>query len=431
MSSTHVLGFEALQGIYEAIAGDVGEVFIERLIHSVSKIQNAKFVAITRGEGDPVDRVSAVYAWDNGAFRTDVTYCLEGSPCEFVFRGQEIVIPFDLATRFPDEEGFESYVGLPLRSSAGQVSGHLIMLSASKLENRDAVLPILRIFAKRAEAELQRIDYENERQKLIDEVQARSERLKRLHQAAHERNLFKTRLVGLIAHDLRGSLAAISAQAELAQALLHRNMPDSAARAMRACNKIENNVERMSGQIEATLARVRTECRVLTPSFNKSDVVEIAQAALDANRVEAERKSISVSFDASRSLYALFDDNLLFPAIDNLLSNAIKYTHRGGSVTLEVLACSKGEVIISVTDTGQGLSREDCDRAFQPFETLSAVPTDGESSTGMGLFNVKAVAEAHGGIATVTSEGIGRGATFSIIFPRRAIEEIEQVKQAS
>ncbi len=430
MANTQSLGFEALQGIYEAIAGDFGEVFIERLIHSVSKMQNAKFVAITRGQGDPVDRVSSVYAWDNGTFKNDVSYCLQGSPCEFVFRGQEIVIPFDLAERFPEEEGFESYIGLPLMSSAGQVRGHFIMLSGSKLENRDAVVSILRIFAKRAEAELQRIDYENERQKLIDDIQARSERLNRLHKAEHEKNLFKTRLIGLIAHDLRGSLAAISAQSELAQAILKRDAPDSAARAMRSCEKINRNVDRMSGQIEATLERVRTECKVLTPNFSKSDVLEIAQSALDANRDEAERKSISLSFLASQSVFAWFDENLLFPAIDNLLSNAIKYTHRGGSVALEVLGCSKGEITISVTDTGQGLSHEDCGRAFQPFETLSALPTDGESSTGMGLFNIKAVAEAHGGSATVISEGIGRGAKFSIIFPHRTLGEVDQFKQA-
>jgi signal transduction histidine kinase len=420
MAPTKALDFEALHGIYDAVAGDFGEVFIERLIYSVSKIQNAKFVAITRGEGAPIDRVSSVYAWDNGTFRSDVSYCLEGSPCEFVFRGQEIVIPFNLAARFPDEDGFESYVGIPLMSSDGQVSGHLIMLSASKLENADAVVSILRIFAKRAEVELQRIDHEDERQKLVDDVKSRSDRLKSLYKAAHERNLFKTRLVGLIAHDLRGSLAAISAQTELAQAILQRDAPGSTAKVLRACDKITRNVDRMSGQIEATLARVRTECKALTPDFTKSDLVEIAQSVLDANKVEAERKMIALSFLAPQSLFAWFDENLIFPAIDNLLTNAIKYTHRGGSVTLEVLICSEGEVTVAVTDTGQGLSREDCARAFQPFETLTAVPTDGESSTGMGLFNVKAVAEAHGGRVTAQSDGVGFGSRFSITFPQLA-----------
>ena len=346
MATNQVLDYDALQGIYEAIAGDFGEAFIKRLIHSVSKIQDAKFVAITRGQGDPIDRVNSVYAWDNGSFRSDVSYCLEGSPCEFVYQGQEVVIPFDLAERFPDEEGFESYIGLPLTSSGGHVSGHLIMLSGTKLENKDAIVSILRIFAKRAEVELQRIDFENERQKLLDDVRARSERLKSLYKASHERNLFKTRLVGLIAHDLRGSLAAISAQTELAQAILRRDAPNRTARTLRACDKIARNVDRMSGQIEATLERVRTECKVLTPNFTKSDIVEIAQSALDANKVEAERKSISLSFTAPPSLRARFDENLMFPAIDNLLSNAIKYTHRGGSVTLEVVICSKAEVKI-------------------------------------------------------------------------------------
>ncbi|MDU8943379.1 ATP-binding protein [Ovoidimarina sediminis] len=57
-------------------------------------------------------------------------------------------------------------------------------------------------------------------------------------------------------------------------------------------------------------------------------------------------------------------------------------------------------------------------KVFTPFQTLSARPTSGESSTGLGLANVQATARAHGGAATVESDGTGCGATFGIVMPQ-------------
>lgn len=412
--------FNLFRGLYEAIAGDFGEVFIERLVRALNVTLDAEFVAITRGEGTPIDRVKTVFAWDSDGFRSDVSYNLEGTPCEAVFEGTEVVIPCDLAALFPDEAGFESYIGIPLRTALGQVSGHLMVMSASKLSDSDAATAILRVFAKRAEAELQRMDYEHERQRMIGDLQFQTDRLQTLYQAAHDANVFKTRLVGLIAHDLRGPLSAISAQAELARAILLRDQPDGLTKTIRACEKIDRNVERMSEQIEATLERVRAECRILSLKPKLNDVVEIARSVVDANSCDAKKKSISLLFCGPPSLQAAVDETLLFSAVDNLVTNAIKYTHPGGSATLEVRVNRAGEKILEVADTGQGLSQGDCARAFQDFQTLSAKPTGNETSTGMGLANVKAIAEAHGGRVAVTSPGVGCGASFSIVLPNHA-----------
>ncbi|WP_300063048.1 HAMP domain-containing sensor histidine kinase [uncultured Roseobacter sp.] len=292
-----------------------------------------------------------------------------------------------------------------------------MVVSGIKLEKSEAVASILRVFAKRAEVELQRIDYKDERQRMIGDLQFQTDRLQNLYRAAHDATLFKTRLVGLIAHDLRGSLGAILAQAEPAQAVMLRDTPDSTAKTIRACEKINRNVERMSEQIDATLDRVRSEFRMMKPKIKSADTIEIVRSVLEANKCDAKKKSISFLFRAPQSLRAAFDEALLFSAIDNLVTNAIKYTHPVGSATLEVRVDQRGETILEAADTGQGLSRQDCARAFQDFQTLSAKPTGCESSIGMGLASVKAIAGGHDGRVAVTSEGIGCSASFSIVLP--------------
>lgn len=101
--------------------------------------------------------------------------------------------------------------------------------------------------------------------------------------------------------------------------------------------------------------------------------------------------------------------------VDNLLGNAVKYTYPGGSVRLE-LRVLDGEVVTSVHDTGQGLDENDLAQVFHSFRTLSAQPTGGETSTGLGLAIARGIVEMRGGRIWVQSEK-GRSATFSFALP--------------
>jgi signal transduction histidine kinase len=103
-------------------------------------------------------------------------------------------------------------------------------------------------------------------------------------------------------------------------------------------------------------------------------------------------------------------------AIDNLISNAIKYSPIGGKIAV-VVSHEQSNTVIRIADEGAGLSPEDLGRLFGRFQRLSAKPTAGESSTGLGLSIVKRIIDMHGGKVTADSDGPGRGATFTVVLP--------------
>jgi signal transduction histidine kinase len=110
------------------------------------------------------------------------------------------------------------------------------------------------------------------------------------------------------------------------------------------------------------------------------------------------------------------DADRIREAIDNLISNAIKYSPIGGRISV-LVSNERKKTLIRVADEGAGLSPEDLGRLFGRFQRLSAKPTAGESSTGLGLSIVKRIVDMHGGDVLAESAGPGQGATFTITLP--------------
>jgi signal transduction histidine kinase/ActR/RegA family two-component response regulator len=131
----------------------------------------------------------------------------------------------------------------------------------------------------------------------------------------------------------------------------------------------------------------------------------------------AAGRSIQISTDCVHPALAVFaDQQRLSQILVNLISNAVKYNHRDGSITISCQEEGTGQVSIVVTDTGPGLSPENIERIFIPFERLGAEQTTVEG-TGIGLPLAKALAEAMKGHLTVSSV-LGQGAAFTVSLPR-------------
>jgi CheY-like chemotaxis protein len=116
------------------------------------------------------------------------------------------------------------------------------------------------------------------------------------------------------------------------------------------------------------------------------------------------------------SLIVVGDERRLVQALTNLLTNAVKYTEPGGAIRVSVAA--EGEdVALCVSDSGRGISREFLPHVFDLFVQGERTPDRREGGLGLGLPIVRSIIERHGGLVSAASEGIGKGAAFSIRLP--------------
>jgi two-component system sensor histidine kinase VicK len=128
------------------------------------------------------------------------------------------------------------------------------------------------------------------------------------------------------------------------------------------------------------------------------------ESKLGIFEVEAEKKEIILTFHyPQQPVYAHIDQEKFARVLENLLSNAIKFTNPGGEVTLS-LKNARQRVLLQVKDTGIGIPQAWQESIFNKFTNLNRQGTEGEVSTGLGLYIVKQIVEMHHGKIWVESE---------------------------
>jgi signal transduction histidine kinase len=111
------------------------------------------------------------------------------------------------------------------------------------------------------------------------------------------------------------------------------------------------------------------------------------------------------------------DEDKVDQILTNLINNAIKYSPKGGRVTVRGSVDDAGRVVISVADQGVGIPKEHLPKVFDRFHRVDNRDTREVGGTGIGLFLVKHLVEAHGGEIWVESE-LGKGSTFTFALPQ-------------
>jgi len=239
----------------------------------------------------------------------------------------------------------------------------------------------------------------------------------------------KNEFLGVVVHDLGNPLAAIMGNINILISEIDAEKSKKSD-TLEALNRVRTICDHMDFFISQLLDIATIESGKVHIDKTNYKISEIVNDISVLHFSRSKEKNISLLIEPLTSLPDLHIDGSKIAAVfENLLTNAIKYTHPGGTVRIygEV---KKSEVQIHVEDTGQGLTNEDLKKVFTSFTKLSAKPTAGETSTGLGLTIVKKIVEAHGGRVWVKSE-FGKGSTFSFSIPLDPNKITEQLNSDS
>ena len=247
------------------------------------------------------------------------------------------------------------------------------------------------------------------------ELTLANERLATQGERLRRANLFKREIIGTVAHDLKNPLGVIMGRAEMLTDIVGGE-PFKGDMAGEQIKHIQESGRRLTGMVDTLLADAMADALDINLKLEAVDLSGLVNQVVETSRQSAENKQQKLTLSAPAPLIVRADHDRLWEAVDNLVSNAIKYTPPGGKIELTVGAKGK-QAKVMVRDTGLGLSPEDLARVFGRYQRLSAKPTGGESSTGLGLSIVKRIIDLHGGLVAAESAGPNKGATFTLSLP--------------
>jgi signal transduction histidine kinase len=227
-------------------------------------------------------------------------------------------------------------------------------------------------------------------------------------------NGFKNEILGTVAHDLKNPLGVILGRTEMLTELIGAGSPKETITSQ--VDHIRDATKRLTTMVDHLISDAMADAFDITIRREPVDVAALVAEVSEANQPSAVNKQQIITVSAPTGHVTMCDSDRMREAIDNLISNAIKYSPIGGRITL-LVHHDPDNTIIRITDEGAGLSPEDLGRLFGRFQRLSAKPTAGESSTGLGLSIVKRIVDMHDGQINADSRGPGQGSTFTIILP--------------
>jgi len=235
-----------------------------------------------------------------------------------------------------------------------------------------------------------------EREVLVEELRASVE--------------MKNRMFGILAHDLRNPIGAVSGYAEF---LEMTDEDRGSERVKRSLATIRESAAYMNDLIEDVLALAVADAGEVTLVRQTIDVGTLARNSVAFSAVAAERKGVRLRVD-EQAVWIAGDAVKIGQVLNNLIGNAIKFSKAGDVVTVSV---TRDERFARLSVADQGIGIPDGVRAnlFKPF-IKGKTGTGGEPSNGLGLYICSRIVDAHGGGIEVNSEA-GTGTTFTVILP--------------
>ncbi|MEL7532755.1 MAG: tetratricopeptide repeat-containing sensor histidine kinase, partial [Bacteroidota bacterium] len=257
---------------------------------------------------------------------------------------------------------------------------------------------------------LQRQNGKIQEQKL--HIQSQNIELEANNAKLEELNQEKNYLMGVVAHDLKNPLSQIKGLVNIIQ-LDDQNFNEEQKNFLGLINQ---SADRLTEMIHQILDVRAAENQTLNFALKAIDLQPKVAEVTEAYNRMAKRKKIKLNLSLSETyLKAKVDEQALHQILDNLISNAIKFSPHDRKVDIS-LTKSEQRALIQIADQGPGMTEDDKKKLFGRFQKLSARPTAGESSNGIGLSIVKKYVEAMDGKVWCESV-LGEGTSFFVSFP--------------
>lgn len=219
----------------------------------------------------------------------------------------------------------------------------------------------------------------------------------------------RRQLFGDLAHEIRTPVSVLEAYLEAVEDGVR--ILDQPTIAM--LREQTGRLVRFSADV-AALAQAEEAHATIAPEWVEAGEIARAVAAAMADRHDAKNVALAIRVGEGTRLWA--DRQRLAQVMGNLLDNALRHTPSGGHVDFS-MARVADEVVISVTDDGEGIAAEHLPHVFERFYRADFARNRQRGGSGIGLAIVKALTEAHGGHISVASRGPGQGATFTVVLP--------------
>jgi len=306
-----------------------------------------------------------------------------------------------------------------------------LSMSFQKTENkRYSFTGIIRDRTFEVNAKMQLIEKSNEleeySQALEQKVEARTLELKEANTKLQEMSNLKTEFLSIASHEIRAPLAAVLSYTRIInnrfEDVIFPSIRTEDSKVIKSTEKVKGGLgtiilegERLTHLIDDLLDITKIESGKIEWQFEPISLTNVIERATALTSGAMEQYGLELVIDVEGGLPDVVGDkNRLRQVMINLISNAMKFTEKG-SITCRVRK-QKNEIIISVVDTGKGISNVNQEKIFEKFKQIGSSPKGKPKGTGLGLPICKEIVKQHGGRIWVESE-IGKGSTFSFALP--------------
>ncbi|OCT16347.1 hypothetical protein A8709_02640 [Paenibacillus pectinilyticus] len=226
-----------------------------------------------------------------------------------------------------------------------------------------------------------------------------------------ELNTFKDKMFNVVAHDIRDPLAVLINLMEI----MEDEMGDCDGDHEEIVREMSQQIQNTFSLVESLLDWFRSQTGGMMFNPVERDLTNVVGSALRFMHVRSENKQIQLLTEIPQDTFVYADKEMLDLIIRNLVSNAIKFTSPGGSITVRA-ARREGDMLVSVTDTGEGIPSELASTLLQETYPISSMGTAGERGVGLGLTLCKEFVHLNGGDIWFESTP-SQGSTFFFSIP--------------